>query len=36
MNMKSKILFHILMATILLAACDNEDNKTEETPICTR
>ena len=28
--MKSKILFHILMATILLAACDDGENKTEE------
>jgi hypothetical protein len=30
MNMKRKILFHILMATILLAACDHEENKPEE------
>ena len=33
MNMKSKILFGVLMVTILLASCDNEDfNKTEDIP----
>jgi hypothetical protein len=30
MNMKRKTLFDILLVTILLAACDNGDNKTEE------
>ena len=30
MNMKSKILFDILIVTILLSACDNGENKTEE------
>ena len=30
MNMKHKILIHILIGTILVVACDNGDNKIEE------